>query len=365
VKRALRRVAGTAPLPQVSVIVPAYNAQETLRETLNSALASTYRDLEIIVVDDGSTDRTFGIARDVAEQDRRVRIIRRENGGLSAALNSGFAVARGEYVARLDADDLWHPSKLEHQLEFARRHQDVAFIYTFARYIDGEGRVVRDGPNQPFPPRAFCRGIYESLVGGGSSALIKRSAVVEVGGCDEAFRNWEDLLLQLAVTRRLPIGCVPLFLVGYRIRPESLSKDIDQMVRGWRAVRSKLSSKYRLVPRFVLRWAHGVRCGMFAEGFAWRRRYLASAALLFEAAAHDPVWVYRFVRFRLSRRARKSTALVTVIAPCFLDCDPAEEVVVDPSTNGLAHFRFAEFEERRAQTLAEADRHLAKRFEVE
>jgi glycosyltransferase involved in cell wall biosynthesis len=102
-------------LPLVSVIVPAFNAATTLAEALGSALAQTYKNIEILVVDDGSTDATAAIAREFAAADGRVSLVRRSNGGIAAARNSGIAVSKGAYIAPLDADDLWHPTKIEKQ----------------------------------------------------------------------------------------------------------------------------------------------------------------------------------------------------------------------------------------------------------
>jgi len=352
----------TRTSPQVSVVIPAYNAETTLRETLQSVTGGSYRELEIIVVDDGSTDGTLAVAQEVSRQDPRVRIEQRKNGGLSAALNSGFALARGKYVARLDADDLWHPSKLQYQLDLARRHPDIAFIYTFARYIDEDGRVLHDGPRQIFPRWALCRGLYESVVGGGSSALIKRSAIEEAEGCDEGFRNWEDLSLQLAISSRHQVGVVPFYLVGYRVRPGSLSKDVDTMLCGWRAVRAKFIREFSQIPGFVHAWAHGVRCGMFAEGYAWRRRYLRSATLLLEALNHDPSWVWALLRFRLARRANKRSSIIerAAVAPNFFDCDPAKQVTVDAFARHPASLRFTGFENDRIRILSELDERLAR-----
>jgi glycosyltransferase involved in cell wall biosynthesis len=349
--------------PLVSVIIPAFNVQDTLSETVRSATAGTYRSIEVIIVDDGnSSDATSSIAQELADADHRVRIIRREKGWLSEAVNSGFAAARGDYVARLDGDDLWHPSKLQAQVDFAIRHPDAAFIYTFARYIDSESRVMRDGPRQSFPRRALCRGICESVVGGGSSALIKRSAVQEAGGWDGSFRNWEDLLLQLAVSSRHPIGCLPSYLVGYRVRPHSLSKNIDDMLEGWRAVRAKLAADYPEVPHFVRAWAHAARCAMFAEGFAWRGRYLRSLALLAEAMRHDPKWVAEFFRFRLARRTAKTLAPTDRVGPGphFFDSDPERPVMVDWFEQHPSSRRFTQFEQERWRILAELDEQLAR-----
>lgn len=348
--------------PLVSVIIPAFNVQETLSETVRSATEGTYRNIEAIIVDDGnSTDATSSVVQELAEADQRVRIVRREKGWLSEAVNSGFAAAKGDYIARLDGDDLWHPSKLQAQVEYAICHPDAAFIYTFARYIDSESRVIRDGPRQAFPRWALCRGMCESIVGGGSSALIKRSAVQEAGGWDGSFRNWEDLLLQLAVSSRRPIGCVPSYLVGYRIRPHSLSKNLHDMLVGWRAVRARLASDYPAVPGFVVAWAHASRCAMFAEGYAWRGRYLRCLALLIEATRHDPKWMAEFLRFRLARRSAKALAPTKPVGqgPHFFDCEPELPAMVDWFEQHPLSRRFAQFEQDRWRILAELDEQQA------
>ncbi len=343
-------------------MVPAFNAQDTLRDTLKSAVASTYRSIEIIVVDDGSTDGTLSVAEELAAGDSRIRITRQENGGLSAALNSGFAIAEGDYVARLDADDLWHPSKLEAQVNFAADNPEIAFIYAFARYIDDGSRVIRDGPTQMFPRWALCRGIYESVVGGGSSALMKRSAVEEAGGCDKSFKSWEDLLLQVAISARHPVGFVPQYLVGYRLREGSLTSDIGSMLSGWRAARARLQSEYQNVPSFIHAWAHGTRCAMFAEGYAWRGDYRRSAVTLLEALRQDPAWTSRFLGFRLARRARGAVSQRSqrVAGPDFLDCDPSRPLVPGPLEQLRGETRFERFEQARLRTIAELDERLSR-----
>src|SRR5690242_2977109 len=93
----------------VSVVIPAFNSEATLAETAASALAGSHREIELIIVDDGSTDGTAAVAQTLVNSDPRVRLVQRTNGGLPAALNAGFGAARGEYIARLDSDDIWHP----------------------------------------------------------------------------------------------------------------------------------------------------------------------------------------------------------------------------------------------------------------
>lgn len=343
--------------PLVSVIVPAFNAEATLRETIASALAGSYRNIEVIVIDDGSTDSTGSISGELAAADPRVQVHRRANGGLSAALNSGFALARGDYVARLDADDLWHPAKLDRQMALALREPELAFIYCWVRYVDGHGRVLRDGPAQRFPRRALCRGLCESLVGGGSSALIRRSAIAEAGGCDESMKSFEDLWLQLKISERHPVGFEPGYLVGYRIRPGSLTTDTGKMLRIWRVMRKRLKRTFPQVPRYVHRWAHARRCMMSAEAFAWHGRFAASAALLAEALWHDPQWTGRCLGWRTGRNLgrRVLPAAEAAPGPAFLDCDPDEALCASETSLGIERL-----ESGRARKLAALDETLAR-----
>jgi glycosyltransferase involved in cell wall biosynthesis len=100
-------------LPLVSVIVPAYNAEEFIGETLNSALSQTYSNIEILVVDDGSQDRTSEVVKAFVQKDERVILLQQANAGVAAARNLAIEKSRGEYIAPLDADDIWYPQKLE------------------------------------------------------------------------------------------------------------------------------------------------------------------------------------------------------------------------------------------------------------
>jgi glycosyltransferase involved in cell wall biosynthesis len=349
--------------PLVSVVVPAFNAEATLPETLRSVLDGTYCNIELLVVDDGSTDATADCVEQFARTDPRVRLHRQANRGLSGALNAGFALARGEYVARIDADDLWHPTKLDRQVEAARHAPDAAFIYTYVRYIDDQSRVLRDGPAQQFPARALCRGIYESLVGGGSSAVMKRSAIIETGGCDEGNNgSWEDLMVQLRISARYPVAHVPEYLVGYRVRPGSLSSDPTNMHDQWRLAYKQLQQLFPEVPAWVHAWAHGRRCALFAEGFAWRGRFSKAAALLVEALRHDPAGTSRLLQYRtirkIKRRGRRSDAEPGV-RPAFLVCAPHAQVSPDLQDLAYEARKLRLLEAARARSLEAVDLQLA------
>src|SRR5690242_18385247 len=125
------------PSPLISVVVPAWNAQATLGETLASVAAQTYDKLEIIIVDDGSTDRTADVAREFCEAEPRARLIRKKNGGVASARNAGIAEAKGDWIAPIDADDLWHPTRVAKMVAAAlATPKPVGFVYCWQRPID-------------------------------------------------------------------------------------------------------------------------------------------------------------------------------------------------------------------------------------
>ena len=127
----------------VSAIVPAFNAEKTLSETLDSIRAQTHPKLEIIVVDDGSTDSTPAIVRAHQSADPRIRLVQQENAGVASARNAAAAEARGAFLAPIDADDLWHPVKIERQLaQFAEGAADVGVVYSWFALLDAKSRII-------------------------------------------------------------------------------------------------------------------------------------------------------------------------------------------------------------------------------
>lgn len=345
--------------PAVSVIVPAYNAEATLAKSLSSALASTYGGFELLVIDDGSSDRTARIAEGFASADRRVKVHRRNQGGVSAALNHGLRNATGDFVARLDSDDVWHPTKLEKQIAVMTADPEVALVYTFVRYVDWAGKVVRDVAPQRFPRRPLARMLHSGLVGGNSSVMMRRSALVEAGGFDETLASWEDLLVHIAVSARHPIAFVPEYLVGYRVRPGSLSADRQNMLDSWRVARQKIERQFPQVPRHVHRWGHSRRTLELAEGFAWQGHHSKSARLLAEALIADPERTLAFLSYRLKRKLGGKVRVDCGEAPLFSKCDVARQYRLSAFDRGLEGARLRALDSRRERMMDEIDRRLA------
>jgi glycosyltransferase involved in cell wall biosynthesis len=335
--------------PLVSVVVPAWQAEATLAETVRSALAQTWREIEVIVVDDGSTDGTAAVAQGLADEDPRVSLVRKPHGGPSSARNAGIARAKGAFVAPLDADDLWHPEKIARQVEAALRPERPGFVYAFVRRIDCEGRAIGDGEAEAVTGPALHRHCYRNFVGTGSSPLFSRSALVEAGGYDEGIDRCEDYLAQMRVAARHPVAAVPLYLVGYRLTPGSLSSDRPAMFASWRQVRQRVRAAAPRLPARVLDWAHGRRCFDYAEALAWRGRPLDCLAALAGAFRHDPAGTSALLLHRIGRSARRRAAGEAGGAPGphFLDMDPA--LPFAPPSPG------PRFETRRADYLRRLD----------
>lgn len=234
----------------VSVVIPAYNAGSTLDETLRSARSQTHGALEIVVVNDGSTDETRAIAEHHAAIDDRVQVVNQDNAGLAAARNAGWRRARSDVIAFLDADDLWAPQKIERQLEALQTGGErVGLVYCGSVRIDAKGIVTA----QWAVPR--CEGdVLEQMftgnfVGNGSVALVRRQALIDATGFETALRaadaqGCEDYLLQCRVAETYHFAVVPEHLVGYRCSPDNMSSNRPRMLRSWMLVVNEMLGRH-------------------------------------------------------------------------------------------------------------------------
>ncbi len=225
---------GAAPL--FTVVMPAFNAVHTIAASLDSARRQTVRAIEIVVVDDGSTDETATTVMAIARADDRIRLLRQANAGPMAARNHGIAASRAPYIASLDADDLWHPAYLAAMREAMEPVEGPApgFAYALHHVIDADDRIIATPATPHIQGHAFNRHLLVNMVGNGSGAVFRRDALVAAGGYDPQTRAWggaEDYLLQLRIAARWPIACVPRRLVGYRRVANSFSDDPLKMAR--------------------------------------------------------------------------------------------------------------------------------------
>jgi glycosyltransferase involved in cell wall biosynthesis len=201
--------------PAVTVLMPVRDGARHLPEALDSILRQTWRDLECVVCDDGSADATPEILARAAAADGRLRVLRLPRAGIVAALNAGLAAARADWVARMDADDIAAPDRLEHQMAAAAHHPGSAAIGGAWRVVGPDGRFRRRiAP--PLEPAEIAEALLRHNPLAHPTMLLRRDAVVELGGYRAAFRSAEDYDLWLRLAERHPIRCVPNTLIDYR-----------------------------------------------------------------------------------------------------------------------------------------------------
>jgi glycosyltransferase involved in cell wall biosynthesis len=244
----------------VSVIIPCYNSEAFLEEAIGSAMAQTYSPVEIIVVDDGSTDHSPEIAQRLP-----VRYIRQPNSGLAASRNLGIRESKGSYIVFLDADDRLKPEAIETGVRILAQRPQYAMAVGDHLFVSHNGSYLaasRKNCPPAFHYEALLRSNFIEMV---STVLFRRSVLEEAGGFDTRFRVSEDYELYLRVARDHAIYCHPAIVAEYRIHESNLSRNAELMlITTLRALRSQapyVRSDFR-------------RLSAFLEGLrTWRKKY--------------------------------------------------------------------------------------------
>lgn len=225
-------------VPAISVVMPVFNGGQFLTTSVDSILAQSERDFELIVIDDGSTDGSATVLRDYAARDDRVRVIDQPHLGIVAALNRAQRAVRAPLIARMDADDLAHPDRLARQREALADNPDVAVLGSAVTLIDDQDRVVGQC-RYPIRPDRVERSLRIGINALAHPAVMMRTAVLaEVGGYDPRFSHSEDFELWLRIARRFAIANLPEPLLSHRLHSDSVGSRhrIDQIVAGRIAV---------------------------------------------------------------------------------------------------------------------------------
>jgi glycosyltransferase involved in cell wall biosynthesis len=216
-------------MPAVSVLMPVYNAEPYLAEAVESILGQSFADFEFLIVDDGSTDRSRAILERYAARDGRIRLISRPNTGYTKALNELLTMARGELLARMDADDVALPQRLARQVAYLRAHSDVVCVGSAVHFIDAAGRFLRDGH-----PGLDHEDIQRRALAGDCplnhpSIMMRRGASQAVGGYHPEFEPAEDLDLWLRLGEVGRLTNLPEVLLKYRQHAQSFSEQHQRL----------------------------------------------------------------------------------------------------------------------------------------
>lgn len=214
------------PKPLVSVIIPSFNRSKYILEAIESVEGQTYGEFEIIVVDDGSSDGSFEILRDIEAQGRISLFTHpcHENLGQSSSINLGLRNASGNYIAILDSDDYFSPQKLEVQVAFLEKNQDVGMVYGQGHAVDETGRFLFALPSESHKedgdPNLLLLDCYLAIPGG---SLIRKTVFEAIGGFEEDFRASQDHDFALRVMEAFAVAYIPFVAFYYRKHADSIS----------------------------------------------------------------------------------------------------------------------------------------------
>lgn len=240
--------------PLVSVVIPAYNAETFIERTLYSVLQQTYQNIEVLVINDGSSDSTTNIVERIAKADSRLHLYHQKNAGVAAARNLGIQQSKGKLIAFIDADDLWHRENLQKQVDcFLKSDASVGLVYSWSYNIDAD-----DQPIWGFSAARIQGVVYKVLlchnfIGNASATMIRRECFDEVGVYDCSLKNskaqgCEDFDLNLRIAERYQFRVVPQFLVGYRKLAHSMSSDYQDMAKFYNLVLDRFRSRHPEIP---------------------------------------------------------------------------------------------------------------------
>ena len=309
--------------PLVSAVIPAFNAAAVIERTVRSVITQTYPVMEILVVDDGSTDETASIVKGLSADDGRVKLLQQENKGVSAARNLGIKCARGEYIAPLDADDTWLPEKIEKQVEvFRTSSATVGLVYTQSV------RIFEDGRPSVYSASTEEGSVFFPLLLGNflqnaSTPLIRRQCLDKAGLYSLDYRNsnaqgCEDWDIYLRLAEHYEYRVVGEFLTGYWQSTDSMSADWKLMDRSYQLLMEGVRKRHPEIPEYIFRWSRSNYFLYLANRAAQASEAASSMRLLVRAVSSDP---FMLSNRRLQRlvaknllgpgRGNKSTAPVT------------------------------------------------------
>jgi glycosyltransferase involved in cell wall biosynthesis len=242
--------------PLVSVVIPVRNGERFIARTLTSVLAQTYRQIEIIVVDDGSTDGTVALVESAATVEPRIRLFQRSHAGLPATRNFGIGQAHGDLIAPLDGDDLWHPKKIEKQVHAMQKSSAIGLVYCWTVDIDEFDFVI-----PPIRRKSTVEGkvlidviANAGIIESGSNPLVRRSCLEAIGGYDARMvLGAEDWKMSLALADISEFAVVCEHLVGYRQASTTMSKNIAAMQQAFETVAQWIDDRWPNTPNSIKR----------------------------------------------------------------------------------------------------------------
>lgn len=231
--------------PLISVVLPVFNGEKTIFETVQSILNQTFDNWELIIINDGSQDSTLDIIQKFESAEPRLRIFSYPNAGLAASRNRGIALSLGEYISFIDADDLWTSNKLKSQLTALQDNPKAFVAYSWTDYIDADGKFVKSGRHTTDTGDVYQKLLLCNFLENGSNPLVRKEVFAIVGGFDESLSAAEDWDMWLRLAARYEFVVVPEVQILYRLSMNSMSANLKRQERTCLTVINKAFSTPR------------------------------------------------------------------------------------------------------------------------
>lgn len=213
-------------MPTISVIIPTYNGEKTIQKTIESVLKQTFTDFEVIVINDGSEDRTLDIISKF--NDPRIKVFSYPHAGGNVSRNRGLETAVGEFVSFLDADDIWTPDKLARQLQALQENELAKVAYSWTDLIDENGEFLFSGMHITANGDVYEQLFLANFLENGSNPLIYREALIKLGGFDKSLSAGQDWDMWLRLAQEFNFVAVPSVQILYRISPGTVSSNLTR-----------------------------------------------------------------------------------------------------------------------------------------
>lgn len=232
-------------MPKISVIMSVYNCEKYLKYAVDSILNQTYKDFEFIIINDGSTDKS----REILEsyKDDRIKLFNNKNKGLTKSLNEAIGYSKGEYIARIDADDIALPERFEKQVKFLDSNPEIVMCGTWADFINEDGEILREF-RRPVTDRDIKREIVFHNPFIHPSVMMRKSVFDKIGLYDESFRHAQDYELWTRIVTKFKTANIPEKLLRYRLLKEGITQSNNLKIRI-----DNFRIRWRAILRFILR----------------------------------------------------------------------------------------------------------------
>ncbi|MBD2291991.1 glycosyltransferase [Anabaena sphaerica FACHB-251] len=306
----------------ISVVIPVYNGEKTIEETIISVINQTFTDFEILVINDGSNDATLDVVKQI--KDSRVKLFSYPNAGQIVSRNRGLELATGKYISFIDADDIWTYDKLEAQFKALQNKPEAAVAYSWTNYIDESSQFLRSGLHITVNGDALAKLLLTNFLENGSNGLFLTPALRDLGGFDfdkdiEGSEDW-DLYLRLAA--KYPFVCVSAPQILYRVSTNSFSTNINKMEKSGLKVIKKAFEK---APKDLQHLKNQSLANLYMyltlkslEGYPKPQQSLLALKLLGQTLKYQPSIAW-------NRRRLTSIAILKSLVGIFLPGQKAQE----------------------------------------